>query len=792
MLDYGIENRLRATESPGRPQAGVSAVPILFSITLFVSSFLLFLVQPMFARMVLPLLGGTPAVWNTCMVFFQAALLAGYAYSHALQNWLGTRSGLIVHLLFLLLPFLILPIAIPLNWMPPHNSNPVFWLLALLAVVVGLPFFVISTTAPLVQRWFAATKHRAAGDPYFLYGASNLGSMAALLAYPLILEPFSSLHSHSQLWTIGYGVFVILMAGCATCVWGDLPSALRLVNDDLRSSKSAYQAVMRDHQPTVRALSLTRCFRWVLLAFVPSSLMLSVTGYLTTDIAAIPLLWIVPLSIYLFSFILVFARRPIVPAWLASAAMPRFVLIMIFVLISEATQPIGLLLFLHLLTFFVVAVACHGELAHDRPGPQNLTAFYLLLSLGGVMGGLFNALLAPLIFPGLVEYPLVLILAGLLRIPVSGSFNITRGGEWRRRLSWSTMRARVLEAAPALLLALLTAVFVLVLQARGLKPGMLSIGLMFGPAVLVCYLWIHRPLRFAAGIAAIMAASLCYDGVRGSVLFRERSFFGIHRVTLSPDRKTRELFHGYTVHGRQDPLHPKEPLSYYFRGGPIGQLFSAFSGSAAKPEVAIVGLGTGALAAYGQSGQHFTFYEIDPSVVRIAKDRKLFTYLADSSAAIDIVTGDARLTLKDAPDGHYGILVIDAFSSDSIPVHLLTKEALRLYLSKLASDGILAFHVSNRYLHLEPVLAALARDAGLFCLDQEIKELPAEDLQDGKDASEWVILARHLSDFGPLVKDIEGSGPEGSNPRWHKAKASPDVPVWTDDFSNLFRVFRWD
>jgi len=758
------------------------------------------------------------------MVFFQAALLAGYAYSHALQSWLETRSGLIVHLLLLLLPFSILPIAIPLNWTPPHDANPIFWLLALLGAVVGLPFFVISTTAPLVQRWFAATKDRAAGDPYFLYGASNLGSMAALLAYPFVLEPFFPLRDHSQLWTIGYGLFVILMASCASCVWGHLPPALRWLgraeepdvkvrasDSELRFSKSD-QAMAHDSaagrqtntgttralrktapQSSVSELSLMRCVRWVLVAFVPSSLMLSVTGYLTTDIAAIPLLWIVPLSIYLLSFILVFARRPIVPAWLPSAALPRVVLIMIFVLISEATQPIWLLLFLHLLTFFVVAVACHGELAGDRPGPRHLTGFYLLLSLGGVMGGLFNALLAPLIFPGLVEYPLVLILVALLRIRVSGP--ISGAGDrsgWRRLVSGSMLRAGILDVAPAVLSGLLTAALILALQARGLEPGMLSIALMFGPAVLISYLWIHRPLRFAAAIATLLATSLCYHGVRGVVLYRERSFFGIHRVSLSLDGKTRELFHGYTVHGRQNPLHPEVPLSYYFRGGPIGQIFSAFSGAAAKPEVAIVGLGTGALAAYGQHGQHFTFYEIDPSVVRIARDRKLFSYLADSAAGIDIVLGDARLTLKDAPDHRYGILVIDAFSSDSIPIHLLTREALQLYLSKLAGDGVLAFHISNRYLHLEPVLAALAKDAGLFCLDQEIKEIPAEDLQDGKNASEWVILARHASDFGPLVKDIEGLGPEGSNPRWHKAKTSLDVPVWTDDFSNLFRVFRWD
>jgi hypothetical protein len=767
-------HRTHVTRSGAR--ARVSLVLLLFAATLFVSSALLFLVQPMFAKMVLPLLGGTPAVWNTCMVFFQAALLAGYAYAHALPTLLGTRKSLALHLLLLALPVLVLPIALPFGWLPPRDSNPVFWLLAVLAVAVGLPFLVVSTTAPLVQRWFAGTDHASADDPYFLYGASNLGSMLALLAYPIILEPFFSLGQHTRLWTVGYFLYLMLMLGCALFVWR---------NSRLTDHHSLRAPTNQKLPAAANELTRARCLRWVLLAFIPSSLMLSVTSYLTTDIAAIPLLWVVPLAIYLLSFVLVFARRPPIPYRLPALAMPRVILLLTLVMLSEATEPIWLLLFVHLLTFFVVAVACHGELARDRPLPRHLTTFYLLLSLGGVLGGLFNALVAPLIFSGVVEYPVVLILAcflGPLSAPLHSSPRT--GGRWPSLVWPVRTRAGNYDLVAPLILGAGTAILVIALQAAGLEPGMRSIAFMFGLPVLVCYTFIGRPLRFGLGIATLLLASLFYHGVRGTVLYRERTFFGVHRVTESADGKTHQLVHGNTVHGRQNPRHAREPLSYYFRAGPIGQVFHAFSGTAAKPAVAIVGLGAGSLAAYGESGQHFTFYEIDPAVVRVAETPDFFTYLRDSQAKIDIVLGDARLTLHDAPANAFGILVIDAFSSDSIPLHLLTREALELYLSKLAEHGILAFNISNRYLVLEPVLAALAEDAKIVCLDQDMTErdLSAEDMNDGKFPSEWVIMARRRDDLGPLLRSS----------RWRPAKSRGDVAVWTDNFSNLFRVFRWN
>jgi hypothetical protein len=772
MLEFPVKNLQKDRAFTGRIAAQTGLMPGWFSLTLLVSSALLFVVQPMFARMALPLLGGTPAVWNTCMVFFQAALLAGYAYAHTVQKWLGTRQGLILHLLLLLPPFLVLPIALPRSWLPPHQINPVFWLLAVLALSVGLPFFIVSATAPLVQRWFASTAHHSARDPYFLYSASNVGSMAGLLAYPLLLEPFFSLQEHARLWTIGYVIFVVLMAGCATFAWRSLGWSPR------PGSEGRQKVDEGGRRP-----SPARSIHWILLAFVPSSLMLSVTTYLTTDIAAIPLLWVLPLSLYLFSFIIAFARRPILPRWLAASALPRAVLILILIIVSEATEPIWLLVFLHLLAFFVVALVCHGQLADDRPAPRHLTMFYLLLSTGGVLGGLFTALVAPMIFAGVAEYPLVLIMACFL-VCLDRRTDVRANSQPLRQhlLTNPGTPAGKWDLLAPLLLGVLTAVLILTFQSAGLAPGMVSIAVMFALPVIVCYVFIGRPLRFALGTAAILGASLLYHGVRGTVLYRERSFFGIHRVTISPDGATRQLVHGNTVHGRQDPRHPSEPLSYYFRTGPIGQVFDTFLGSAAKPEVAIVGLGAGSLAAYGQPGQHFTFFEIDPSVVRIAENKQLFSYLSDSRAEVDIVLGDARLTLRDASDQKYGLLVIDAFSSDSIPLHLLTREALGLYLSKLADDGILAFNISNRYLDLEPVLAALAQDAGLACLEQDMLELPKEDLKDGKSPSQWVIMARRRDDFGPLPK----------RPQWRPARTRRDVPVWTDNFSNLFKVFRWD
>jgi hypothetical protein len=805
-------------------------VAVLFTLTLFVSAFLLFLVQPMLARMVLPLLGGTPAVWNTCMVFFQAMLLAGYAYAHAAPAWLGTRRQSALHVGLLLLPLFALPIALPADRALPDMGNPVPALLALLLVTVGLPFFVIATNGPLLQRWFAATGHRRAHDPYFLYAASNLGSMIALLGYPFLFEPRFGLAEQTRLWAIGYAVLAVLVTACAAISWRSPPAAVALKPDEptpaanlisdpyseidnggiTREPISQAPVVaftdgltpgpsqpeqspppsLSPTPPSVATLdgrvTALRRMRWVILAFVPSSLMLSVTTYLTTDIASIPLLWVLPLSLYLLTFILAFSRRQMLPLALVLRWMPLVVLLILIVLLSKGTEPpVNLLISIHLLGLFWVSLACHGLLAADRPSIGHLTEFYLWLSVGGVIGGLFNALLAPLLFKSILEYPIVLVLACLLR--PSPTVDSQREG-----------LRRGLDLALPIALGLLTAGIIVGCRAAGVPPGRLSVALMFAAPVVLCYTFAERPLRFGLGVAAVLVASNLYPGLLGEVIYSTRSFFGVHRVTIDPTGQFHVLAHGNTIHGQQsiDPERRSRPLTYYHITGPVGHLFAALGKDPRLNRVGIIGLGSGTMATYAWPGQHWTYFEIDPAVARIAQDRSLFTFYGDAldrGVKLDTVFGDARLTLERTTD-RFGMIVIDAFSSDAIPVHLLTREALKVYFSRLETGGFLTFNISNRYLDLEPVLAELARDAGAVCLLEDDRYFETQndkknnknypdtsEAHKGKTRSQWAVMARQEKDL-PRVR--------GKGGVWTPLTPKTGLPVWTDDYSNLFQVFR--
>jgi hypothetical protein len=745
---------------------------IIYAIAIFVSALLLFIVEPMFARMILPLLGGSPSVWNTAVVFYQAMLLFGYIYAHAATKWLGVRRQAALHIVLLLLPLLVLPIGIPAGWTPPTQANPAPWLLALLLVAVGLPFFVVSASSPLLQTWFAATRHRAAADPYFLYAASNVGSMLALLAYPLLIEPTLGLREQSWIWAGGYLLLAVLISTCALLVW-------RAPAHD--SSQPSIAAPISAEQLTVQ-----RRARWVLLAFVPSSLMLSVTTYLSTNIAPIPLLWVIPLAIYLLTFILVFMRRPLLPHVLMLRALPIVLLPLIITLVAQATQPIGLMIALHLLVFFVTTMVCHGAIARDRPAPAHLTEFYLWMSAGGVLGGLFNVLLAPLLFTTVTEYPLVLVLACLLLEPngerrtANGSFEQAEGGIHRSAFS---VRQWLLNLGLPALIGALVAGAVLGAQAAGINSSPAAFALMFGVPSLICFSLSRHPLRFGLAVGAILLASTLYTSDQGQVLHAERSFFGLHRVLLDASARFHTLAHGSTRHGMQslDPVRRDQPLTYYTRSGPIGQVLADLSTRHAGARVAVIGLGAGSLACYKQPDQHWTFYEIDPSVVRIARDPRYFTYLQDCAPSDDILLGDARLSLVSAPDRAYDLIVLDAYSSDSIPVHLITREALALYLRKLAPGGVLAFHISNLYLDLKPALGNLAADAGLAGISRDDLVLNAEEQASGKSASQWAIMGRSIGDLGAPAVD----------PRWQPLAAQPETAVWTDDYSSIMSVFRW-
>lgn len=762
----------------------------LFALTLFVSALLLFLLQPMVGKMLLPLLGGTPAVWNTCMVFFQAALLTGYLYAHATTR-LDVRCQRMLHAGVLVLPLLVLPIAVHPRWLHTGEVPHTLYALALLGTSVGLPFVVVATSAPLLQRWFSTTGHRTAHDPYFLYGASNLGSMVALVGYPVLVEPYLRLASQSQLWTVGYMVLVMLTIGCAALV--------RLTSLATMSSPAVVTLQTQNDIPaateTEERPSYGRGLQWAVLAFIPSSLMLGATTYITTDIAAVPLLWVLPLSLYLLSFILVFARLPQGLHQCMVRVAPVLLLVLIYLMLAD-TPLFGktwMTILLHLVVLFVVAMVCHGALARSRPPAIRLTAFYLWMSVGGTLGGVCNALLAPLVFTTVVEYPLVLALSCLL-LP---SRRAEASRPWSR---WLDIGVPLLIAA--LSLGLLSEALVLNVRPDrlstlcGLEPdalndfckqwlrfdlGNLQTFFKFGVPVVLCYLCAKRPIRFGLSVGVVVLAGMFWSSRDGDVLHRERSFFGVLRVESTASY--RKLFHGTTLHGVQsrEPLRRQDPLTYYHRTGPIGQVFAAFEGTKLLEQIAVVGLGTGTLACYSEPGQTLTFYEIDPAVYRIASEPRYFTYLQDAKArgvTLQVILGDARLQLATATARQYGMIIIDAFSSDAIPIHLITREALELYVTKLMEGGLVALHISNRHLDLVPVLGNLAQAAHLVGLEQHDDSDEASD----RLRSQWVILARRLQDFGRLAAPAEP---------WKPLTGRPDVGVWTDDFSNLLSVFQW-
>ncbi len=759
----------------------------LFAAAISAGALLLFLVQPMVARMHLPGLGGSPAVWNTCMLFFQGALLAGYAWAHVGARLLGGRAHTVAHVLLLAGGAAAL-----WRWSappdPPAEASVTAWLLATLALTIGLPFVAVSATAPLLQRWFSATDHPAARDPYFLYAASNAGSLAALVGYPLVLEWAAGLQAQRLIWSIGYIVLAALIVVCAlvSIRRAAPPSPHHPITpsphrDTVAKSRTGHAS---PHHPITAPPALTTPVRllWVALAAVPSSLMLGATQYVSTDIAAVPLLWVVPLALYLITYIVAFLGRP-VPLRLLSRLLPIMAIALVICLMLQAKHPIWVLILVHLSTFFVAALVCHARLAILRPAPEHLTEFYLLIAVGGVLGGIFNALVAPLVFTSIAEYPIALVLACMLR---PGA--LRDQGASNRRAIWSAALDLVI---PALILAL--ALLSEGLVASGEEQGRLSASaaesasllLTVGLPALLAYLTIGRPLRFALSLGALLLMAHSRAVPIGDVLKRDRTFFGVYTVTRS-DRST-VLYHGTTMHGAQfvDAERKAIPLSYYHPEGPIGQVFKAFGSSPLFDRVGLIGLGSGSLAAYGRPGQRMTFFEIDPAVAAIARDPRLFTYLSESPAKPDpeIILGDARVSLKNrVPEGEFGLLVVDAFTSDAIPVHLVTREAVALYVSRLRPGGLIAFHISNQYMDLAPVIARIASDLGLVAIANRDDVAREEAVKEGRSGSTWVVLARNRADLGPLARDS----------RWSELLAGRGAPLWTDDYSNIFTVFKWD
>lgn len=730
----------------------------VYATTLFLSAALMFMVQPMFGKMVLPLLGGSPAVWNTEVAFCQSFLLLGYLYTHLTARWLGIRRQAMLHCFVIFLPLLLLPIAIPEGQAPPDVDNPVPWLLTLLTMALGLPFFVVATISPMLQKWFSCTDHPTSGDPYFLYAASNSGSLVGLLAYPVLMEPYLALQVQGWAWGVGYGLLIVLTLACAiTVLRSNTPPEVKLPGQKL-------DPVQED---PARSPSHRRRLRWVLGAFVPSSLMLSVTTYLSVNIAPVPLLWVIPLAIYLVTFILVFARKSIIPHDGMVRIFSAAILPLIIVIIFQATQPIWLMMGIHLASFFVIAMVCHGAVARDRPDPTHLTEFYLWISFGGVLGGVFNAIVAPIVFHTLTEYSLVLVLSVML-------------------LAWNEKEIRSpfqwLDLALPASLGAVAGGLIYLLETLDIAEGPLAQVVMFGIPAAACYGFSKRPLRFGLSLGALFLASSLYSGGQGTLLHIERDFFGIHKVLLDREGGYHLLSHSGTLHGRQSLEGSRrcEPLSYYHPTGPLGQVFAAFHDRATLWRVAAIGLGTGSIASYQQPGQQWTFYELNPTVVKIASNSDYFTFLSDCTRDINLIPGDARLSLSKEANHQFDLIVLDAYSSDSVPIHLITREALQLYLDKLTDEGLLVFHLSNQYLDLRPVVANLAQDAGLAFLLQDDLNLSREERSLGKDSSRWAIMARRPETFGRLATD----------PRWHGWEETQGQ-LWTDSYSSIFSVLNW-
>ena len=688
------------------------------------------------------------------MLFFQTMLLVGYLYALALSSRLRLRAQAAVHVI------LIIAIAIYVFTSQSHapaltavqQGHPTRWLLENLLFTVGLPFFILSASSPLLQSWFSKLRHHLAVDPYFLFAASNAGSLLALLAFPFVLEPGLVLNRQYQLWRIGFAVLATL-----TCV---IAFALKPLGASQTVATEERESETKDN------VSVLRRLRWVALAFVPSSLMLGVTTYITADVGAVPLLWVIPLALYLLTLVLAFSKKQLATPASLNRLLMVGALVVTLILTSGATEPAWVLILANLGFFFVAALMCHSQLANDRPSVTHLAEYYLWIAVGGALGSVFNVLIAPVLFTSVLEYPLAVVLACLLQ----------RGERDNDRTN--TYFDFIYPAA----LGILTIALAFLVTYLPTGSSIVKLFIVLGiPLILINHFFRARPVRFALALCAVMLASIFYTGHPDRTLHVVRNFFGTTRVTTDPAQSINTWYSGNTIHGRQfvDPTRRCEPLSYHHENGPLGQVMAVFNAAPANQRVAVIGMGVGAMGAYSKPGQEWTFYEINPDVINLARNSRYFTYMQNClNGSSTVIEGDARLSLQNAQDRHFGLIIFDAFSSDAIPVHLVTQQALDLYLSKLAEGGILVFNVSNRTLDLKPILADLAASRNLISIGFD--DLKPSDLE-GKDPSQWVVMARSAPEISNL----------SINSQWQQLAGSKGRRVWTDDFSNILRAIRW-
>jgi hypothetical protein len=777
----------------------------VFTATMFLSALLLFSVQPLFTKMVLPVLGGSTSVWAVAMCFFQGALLAGYCYAHILNRYIAARQAGYFHLAFCVLALVSLPIGLPQSWGEPPADDPYLWQLGLFSVAIGLPFLAISANAPLLQSWFAATGHPDSHDPYFLYGASNLGSLIALLSYPLLLEPAFGVTALSRVWA---GAYLALIAAIAACFWAlsrlapaDRPTAVDAAGSD------------SDAPGWVRRLG------WVGLAFVPSALLTAYTTHVTTDIASAPLLWVIPLALYLLTFVLAFRDRLVIP----------FRLLLILHLATAVVALLQLSQTRHdswfvssatgVAVFFLSALLAHRRLYDDRPAPRYLTEFYLWLSLGGVLGGLFSALVAPRLFSEVYEYPLLVALTiacrpgaeelfrlvgaaaastlRLLRLPLASRWQGVAGNDADELLRIANIAAAGTLAIvvsrnwlSAFIYDLASSETPLIAEAFSKVSDLVSqwgltafLALVLGLALVAAYRYPARQLALALLMFATVV-TLPSTVRRGDA---QRSYYGVYHVSTSSDGEFNILTHGTTLHGAQrirdsegNPVDDTTPTTYYHPNSPMAKTIeivrAGLSASGRRGRYGVIGLGTGSLACYAERGERWRFFEIDPTVVSIARDPQRFSFLSSCQPEPDIVLGDARLTMTKEPDRSFDLIIVDAFTSDAIPVHLMTAEALRLYASKLTPEGVVLLHISNRYLDLDSVLAATSALVpeldGLILSDDEA------DGSYGSTTSTVGVFSMSTDALEPFRSLAEA-----------RALGPGSLRGWTDDFSDILGPF---
>lgn len=713
--------------------------PLVFTATIFLSASLLFFVQPLFAKIVLPLVGGAPAVWTTAMLFFQSVLIGGYLYAHLSTKYLPVIGQVLLHMALWAAALFFLPLSVQAGWQFDPDTPLAWQTLSLFAFGVGLPFAVLSANAPLIQSWYAKSDGPSADDPYFLYGASNLGALIALLAFPLAAEPLFGASQIGLGWAAG---FVLL--------------GLLLATSGFLARKGAATATLRSQ---AAGPSLSNYARWTLLAFVPSSLMLAVTTKISTDLGSFPLIWILPLSLFLLTFVLTFTQK----VWVSDPVLNVLFLISLglFALIlsrlsawSGSVRTTVLMLF----GFFFIALRVHRWLYEARPDKKDLTVFYVVMSVGGALGGLFNAIAAPAWFVELDELPVTVLLAALVLL-----------------FGTKQLRSRDFAIAAVCLAVVILPLMLQNLFGTGATFGALKV--LFSLLLLVTlYLLRHQSIACVAVIAGVLVVGKLLS--TPNAIFQDRSFFGTHLINETDDLRT--YLNGTTIHGAQlrsqlDRTVQPTPLYYYHPDAPMAQIINSDIGRAAQ-DIGIIGLGIGSLACYAQPDQTWQFYEIDAMVDQTARNPELFTFMSSCAGDAPTHIGDARVVLAAQADVRYDILMVDAYSSDAVPVHLMTNEAIALYVERLTAGGLVILHISNRYYDLAGPLGRSVADLGLSA---RIQDYPGDAAEPQNSSSLVVVMARNDADLATI----------DATDKWQKLQ-SDDGRLWTDDYANILSALK--